>query len=682
MKPVRHTMLAHSIFALLVSAGYALGASTSSGINPDAPIPVVSADAPVLNARTSLGFRAYRVTDPEAFESAAALLPDDPKLKQGEQQGHRLYARVIVEIADPASAARIDAIATAQGLQTKAQQFSSLPGPISRFYTVETPSIRIAAALVASLVIDPAITSAMLDTQRPRALRNLPIDPGVSQQWYLSNPTTPSASLNVIPAWKAGFIGSGVTVGIVEAGFLPDHPDYVNNYNAAASQSPLFTPGYTNHGTSCAGLIAMSANNGIGGAGVAYGAKVARQYYGSESQTAAALLYQPDLNHIRSNSWGPPDSGSLGPISPIEDAALESGAMSGRSGKGTVYVWAGGNGGDLHDRVDYDQYASHHSVMAIGSIDNTDALASYSELGSSLMFVTTSSADFAGSNGSGIYTTSGVSTTPPGNYASAFGGTSAAAPIASGVIALVLQARPDLTWRDIQHVLVRTARRVDPTDDGWLVNGAGRWVNERYGFGALDAGAAVALAQTFPLKGPPIALTSPEKAVDLPIPDNTPTGVSSTIHIPSNFLVEKAQVVLTAPHSRLGDLRIELVSPAGTPSLLASTRTDFSSGYSNYTFTTVRAWDERAKGDWTLTISDRTADISGMFNRWSLKLYGGAAPCPGDWNTDGHVNIDDIFIFLNDWFSTGADADNNGIVSLDDVFIFINQWFASSGCTP
>src|SRR5262249_54532457 len=51
-----------------------------------------------------------------------------------------------------------------------------------------------------------------------------------------------------------------------------------------------------------------------------------------------------------------------------------------------------------------------------------------------------------------------------------FNGTSASAPIVSGVIALMLEANPDLSWRDVQEILVRSARQNNPTDKSWQTN--------------------------------------------------------------------------------------------------------------------------------------------------------------------------------------------------------------------
>lgn len=79
-------------------------------------------------------------------------------------------------------------------------------------------------------------------------------------------------------------------------------------------------------------------------------------------------------------------------------------------------------------------------------------------------------------------------------------GTSAAAPIASGIIALLLQARPDLTWRDVHHLVVYTSDFTRLTDNrGWRRNAAGLMYNSRFGFGLLDAYALVKTAVNWTL---------------------------------------------------------------------------------------------------------------------------------------------------------------------------------------
>jgi furin len=53
-------------------------------------------------------------------------------------------------------------------------------------------------------------------------------------------------------------------------------------------------------------------------------------------------------------------------------------------------------------------------------------------------------------------------------------GTSASAPLAAGICALALEANRDLTWRDMQHIVVRTAKPANLQAPDWVVNGVGR----------------------------------------------------------------------------------------------------------------------------------------------------------------------------------------------------------------
>ena len=66
-------------------------------------------------------------------------------------------------------------------------------------------------------------------------------------------------------------------------------------------------------------------------------------------------------------------------------------------------------------------------------------------------------------------------------------GTSSAAPLAAGIFALVLEANPKLTWRDMQHLVFHTAQITSPLDPDWQKNGCGKHVNHKFGFGLLNA---------------------------------------------------------------------------------------------------------------------------------------------------------------------------------------------------
>jgi kexin len=149
------------------------------------------------------------------------------------------------------------------------------------------------------------------------------------------------------------------------------------------------------HGTRCAGEVA-AAKNDICGVGVAYDAKVAgirilsKQI--SDSDEAIALNYKYQKNHIYSCSWGPPDDGMAmdAPGILIKKAMLQ-GIQKGRDGKGSLFVFASGNGANNGDNCNFDGYTNSIYSITVAAIDRTGAHPYYSESCSANMVVTYSS---------------------------------------------------------------------------------------------------------------------------------------------------------------------------------------------------------------------------------------------------------------------------------------------------
>ena len=562
----------------------------------------------------------------------------------------RLSNRVVLRLGD----ARVGAALGAR----------RLPGT-DHFWVLDRATVREAidsARMISNL---PGVREAYVDSREPISLRTLPGDPDFFRQWHLSNALSPGFDANVEPAWDMGVTGLGVVIGVLEGGIQINHPDLAANFNAEASQ----VGGVSAHGTSVAGIAAAVANNGIGGAGAAYDAQVSRQYFGSVSRTAEAFGFRNDLNDIKNNSWGPSDDGRLHRISSVELDALREGVQTGRGGLGEVYVWAAGNGG-TRDRVDYDPYASSRYTIAVGAIGDLDVRAFYNEQGSSLLTVAHSSGNFRS-----IFTTTSGS-----GFTDSFGGTSAAAPLASGVVALILQANPGLTWRDMQHVLVNSARMNDPASPSWTVNGAGHAISYDYGFGAVDAGAAVTLAQSWTNVGPETLVDPGVIVVGAQIPDDDPVGVSQLVQIDRDIRVEHVEVVLNVGTPFIGDLRIILTSPQGTESILATERSDPQDDLTDDVFTTVRNWDEPSLGTWTLTISDRQAGDVATWTDFRLLIYGAAAACPADLTGDGVLDAADLaaFIALFSASDPGADLAADGTIDVRDFFEFVRLF--GEGC--
>jgi kexin len=146
------------------------------------------------------------------------------------------------------------------------------------------------------------------------------------------------------------------------------------------------------HGTRCAGEIA-AAKNDLCGLGVAYGAKVAglRILSGqiTDVDEAAALNYRFQDNHIYSCSWGPPDDGqSMDAPKGVVLDAMKNGIKNGRSGLGSIYVFATGNGGSQDDDCNFDGYTNSLYTVSIGAIDRAGRHPYYSEACSAQLAVT------------------------------------------------------------------------------------------------------------------------------------------------------------------------------------------------------------------------------------------------------------------------------------------------------
>ena len=318
-------------------------------------------------------------------------------------------------------------------------------------------------------------------------------------------------------------------IAVVDDGLEIAHEDLFANvatglsYNyVTGSTDPTNDPTDTTsgHGTNVAGIVAARDLNGLGVRGVAPRANIVG-YNVLQTQTSSdeadAMTRNAATVGVNTNSWGAPDgNGNLWPSDLTWQTAIDYGLANGRGGRGIVYTWAAGNGGDANltggpvDNSNYDGQANFRGVMAVGAVNDQGIKSSYSERGANL-WVSAPGGEFCDTHT--ITTTDrtgAVGDNPPApgsgyvdyannlNYTRCMNGTSSATPMVAGVAALVLQANPNLGWRDVRVILAKTARQNDlsiPTE--WAVNGAGYHFNPNYGFGVVDASAAVATAMTY-----------------------------------------------------------------------------------------------------------------------------------------------------------------------------------------
>ncbi|XP_033124048.1 neuroendocrine convertase 1-like [Anneissia japonica] len=471
------------------------------------------------------------------------------------------------------------------------------------------------------------------------------------QQWYLfdQRKTTdvPKTDLHVMPVWKKNVTGAGVVVTIIDDGLEKNHSDLSRNYDPKASwdyndndedPSPRATTTNENaHGTRCAGEVSMQANNLICGVGIAFNAKIGgiRMLDGKVTDALEAAAFSHALGHIDifSASWGPSDDGKTveGPGN-LASKAIQKGIRVGRDGKGVLYVWASGNGGRNNDNCNCDGYADSIYTISISSASSDGQLTWYGERCPSTL-ASTFSSDFTNSQ-------QVITTDLDDTCTTQHSGTSASAPMAAGILALALEVNPNLTWRDIQHIIVWTSEYAPlESNDGWLTNGIGLKVNSNFGFGLLNAHAIVEMAdpsvwQSVPPKR--ICESGPDKSkwehrifsklnkLSMVINTDGCAGSESEVTV-----LEHVQVILTLNYTRRGNLKITLTSPEGTSTnLLEPRETDESrEGFRNWAFMSVHTWGENPAangGQWELSIEDKgsSEDNSGALISWQLVLHG------------------------------------------------------------
>jgi subtilisin-like proprotein convertase family protein len=464
-----------------------------------------------------------------------------------------------------------------------------------------------------------------------------PTDSYFSGEWGLTNS---KAGINVVKAWQ-NYTGKGIKVGAIDDGIDYNHPDLNKNYlfglDYDARDHDLDAYASTTgdkHGTTVAGVIA-AARDGTGVVGVAYNAgfaefRIGYGAYGSAAQNADAFNHAVSSGmDVINASWGYTtaysdnffSSGFSGSKSAILNAVV-----TGRGGLGTDIVFAAGNGRASGDDVNYHNYINDVHVIAVAGTDTYGKMAGFSTPGAALLVSAPGTAKTDDDLGTAGYSS--------GDYINV-SGTSYAAPYVSGVIALMLEANHNLGYRDVQQILAYSAKENDPTSGGWQTNGAHDWnggglhFSQDYGFGLVDATAAVRLAESWTLQST-YANTSTESAThtdNAAIPDGL-GSVKSTIHFSSSLILDKAVVDLNITHAHVSDLTVTLTSPDGTTATLVShpasgtgTGLVFETSANNF-------WGEDAKGDWTLTVTDNVAGNVGTLNSWTLTALGDAPSTP------------------------------------------------------
>ncbi|ANY85726.1 Microbial serine proteinase precursor [Pseudomonas putida] len=487
----------------------------------------------------------------------------------------------------------------------------------------------------------------------------MPDDPLAAQQWYLSD-------TNVLPVWH-DYTGKGVRIAMFEPGgefatapeiFDIQHPDLAANVDQAWLKTQrdkgVLPELASNHATMVAGVM-VAGYNDQGGVGVAYDAKLSGFYLANKGDDLTGLGNMVNYD-VANHSWGFQNDFA---ISNLQNGAIDTAsalaanaryaAHNGRGGLGTVIVTAGGNQRALGGSAQGSLTSNNRFSIEVGAINAQGDLSTL-QIGST-PFSNPGASLLVSAPGSNVLSTSRLVETERGstfgNDYTSMQGTSFAAPIVSGVAALMLEANPNLGYRDVQQILALSARRVNDSATRWDDNGARNWngggmhTSHDYGFGEVDARAAVRLAESWMTR-----TTGADESVfsaSSGALGKTLVGgdsLSSSVQMDAGLNVEHVEIDLDASVGRLGDLTVTLVSPDGTRSILldrtgkvpqgmagasdadmGSTR----SGAFKYSFMSTRDWGERSAGTWTLEVKDASNGQPLTLNNWALRLYGSKA---------------------------------------------------------
>ena len=506
------------------------------------------------------------------------------------------------------------------------------PEPYSVFFTEDTD--------YTELVDDcEAQTDALNDPQIK--------DPLYACQWHLSSPEWQDINLGSV--WADGTKGKGINVAVVDDGMYHAHEDLKDNVDTSLnidySGNEDIYDRFEHHGTNVAGMIAARDNDkgvrGVAPRATIYGYNLLGSGVEFTDEVAAHAMFPDEdvaaVTAVTNNSWGDPDGPGLGDPNAFWRSAIRQGITEGYNGKGIFYVFAGGNGHLLGDDSNLEEYSNDYGVTAACSVNRQGTRAGYSEMGANL-WVCAPSNDRPGVLGGvrGILTTENSD-----RYYDDFGGTSAAAPIVSGVAALTRDANLDLTWRDVKVILAASTQKNDPTSPGWEVGATKHPIsptekyqfNHEYGFGVVNAQGAVDLAKRWTNLPVTQQVTEFSEVLNAEIPDapaiGAPERVTHTLTVDSVIgFTEFVEVTAYFSHGSFRDLEIELESPSGAVSSLAVPFDSYGAFgllvplHGSHQFGSARHLGEDPNGEWKLHVTDHINVFDGTFIGFGITVYG------------------------------------------------------------
>jgi subtilisin-like proprotein convertase family protein len=526
-------------------------------------------------------------------------------------------------------------------------------------------------------------------------------DPLLAYSWYLKNnlhfsfyPSheRPQMDLNLDLDLTRMPAGSGVEIAVSDTGVDFNHADLSQNLNAReslnfAQNSNLLPYDSLGHGTAVTGIIAALAQNNIGSRGIAPGSRVRVVNFLDSYQTSEMLYKQAMMDvDIFNYSYGDFSRRYLA-SDPDYNLILKHGVEKLREGLGAIYIKAAGNeysfkqanfaginSAILPYNANLPQDNESPYMLVVGALNHKAVKASYSNAGSNLWVSAFGGEIDYGEKLPAILTTD-ISNclkgyaqindrvnlfeyqhqlNPNCDFTSTMNGTSAATPMVTGAVALMLEVNPYLSWRDVKYILAKTARKVDvnfaqfnhPTQEldlighqyemGWTTNAAGFHFHNWYGFGLLDINAAVDLSRDYFSELSEFQTVEKSWSGQQNIQDANAVGAEIEFMLDQNMKIEHVQLQLQLRadsehfYGWPGEVGVQLISPNGTKSIMLNINNSLLVGngvhLTDLLLLSNAFYQEQSIGVWKLKIVDGFKGQTGKLMQAKMLLYGGAVP--------------------------------------------------------
>jgi len=491
-------------------------------------------------------------------------------------------------------------------------------------------------------------------------------------QWHLDN-SLGYAHINVTGAWEQGYTGKGILIGFVDQGLNANHQDLLDNYKADLDwdflendddPSPAF--GFEYQGMGCAGLAAARGGNGLGVTGVAPHAGVASlrmaSYDGKwdfatwKASATAAASYLNDVFNVKVYSLDRKYNHNATLGEQFADDSDLVAAIKTSADAGVINIVTVGKSGDEDGNARM-AMASRHALV-VGAVghnglrgDGHAFLPDFWADHASSMFVSapgTLLASAYGSHPKGLTTTDQKGNSGNNSlgkeYNKKYRAPSAAACIVSGVTALILQANPNLDTRGVKHVLANTSVKTEPDyldskgNPGWTTNAAGHDYSIEYGFGIVDATAAVNFAKTYKGPGNEVSFGTGAKAVGAHEEFSIGTRVKRNFTISANAPLETIELRIDMSDSdgaggniHWSTYAIYLTSPSGTKATLLTTGNgqvydkfgmEVGVPVNSWVFSSPAFWGESPVGTWEVEMYHQPARFDDIWESFEFTGYG------------------------------------------------------------